>query len=86
MMSEWSGIGVGGSWGDVSDGRLLAENAELADRLRRMGPALANMAHELARARRENAALKRENLRLQALLARASKSREEAQVAAPRRC
>jgi hypothetical protein len=66
MMSDWSGIGVGGGWGDGSDGRLLAENAELTDRLRRMGPALANIAHELARARRENAALKRENLRLEA--------------------
>ena len=52
----------------AGDVRLVAENAELVDRLGRLGPALASMAHDLARIRRENAALKRENLRLRALL------------------
>ena len=48
---------------------LLAENAALTERLRRLGPVLAGMARDLAEARRENSALKRENLRLQALVA-----------------
>ena len=78
-MSE-SGIGVGGGWGEDSGGRLAAENAELAERLRRLGPVLASMAHDLARSRRENAALRRENLRLQALLARTGLNHEEVRV------
>lgn len=57
--------GVGGD----SYGRLVAENASLAGRLQRLGPALAGLAHDLASARRENAALRRENVRLQALIA-----------------
>ena len=65
-MSVRAGVDGDGGWGD--DGRLVAENAELADRLRRLAPALSDMAHDLARARRENIALRRENLRLQALL------------------
>jgi hypothetical protein len=64
-MSDWSGVAADGGW-DV-DG-LIAENAELADRLRRLGPAFSSMAQDLARARRENAALRRENLRLKMLL------------------
>jgi cell shape-determining protein MreC len=54
--------------GEDGDGRLLAENASLADRLPRLGRALTSMAHDLAHARRENATLRRENLRLRALL------------------
>jgi hypothetical protein len=66
-MADLSGIRVRGGWDDSDpDGRLAAENAALANRLRRLGPALASMAHDLARLRRENAALKRENLHLRA--------------------
>jgi regulator of replication initiation timing len=71
-MWDWSGVAADGGW-DV-DG-LIAENAELADRLRLLGPALSSMAQDLAHARRENGALRsengalrRENLRLRMLL------------------
>jgi hypothetical protein len=47
---------------------LLADNAHMAARLRRLGLALAEMAHELACARRENASLRSENARLSDLL------------------
>jgi hypothetical protein len=40
---------------------LLAENTELANRVRRLSPVLVSMARDLAAARRENAALKRKN-------------------------
>lgn len=56
--------------------RLMAENAALAEQLRRLGPALTSMVHDLATARRELAALRRENLRLQALLAAAPREDE----------
>ena len=67
--------------------RLVAENAALAARLRRLGPALSSMACDLARARRENAALRRENLRLQMLLGGAARDRKgaRAKLAAGRR-
>jgi hypothetical protein len=68
-MSDWSPIGVSGGWDarEDAEGRLRAENAELASRLQRLGPALTNMARDLATVRRENVALKRENLRLRGL-------------------
>jgi hypothetical protein len=68
MMSDWSAVSVSGGWedGGDADSRLLAENAELAGRLRLLGPALASLTHDLARVRRENVALRRENLRLRA--------------------
>lgn len=44
--------------------RLLVENARLAGRLQRLGPALTSLAGDLARARRELALLRRENARL----------------------
>ena len=72
MISGRADLGGEIGW---SDGRLIAENAELANRIRRLGPALASMAGDLARARRENAALKRENLRLQAQLVESGRSR-----------
>ena len=58
MMSDWSAVSVSGGWedGGDADSRLLAENAELAGRLRLLGPALASLTHDLARVRRENAA------------------------------
>ncbi len=59
-------------WDDAkasaSGSLLLAENAELLARLRRLGPAMTSMAHDLASARRQNAALRRENLRLRTLI------------------
>ena len=72
-------------WANVTDegwerSRLVAGNAELADRLRRLGPALSSMACDLARARRENAALRRENLRLQVLLGGPAGDRKGAQA------
>ena len=59
---------------------MVAENAALAARLRRLGPALSSMACDLARARRENAALRRENLRLQMLLGGPAGDRKGAQA------
>lgn len=56
------------SAGGGGDGRLLAENAELSERLRRLAPALSAMARDLGHTRRENANLKRENLQLRELL------------------
>ncbi len=56
-------------WRQGAGDALLAENAALTERLRRLAPVLAGMVHDLAQARRENAALKRENVRLQALVA-----------------
>ena len=53
--------------GDVSRdeaGLLVAENAELVGRAKRLSPVLVGMAQDLAVARRESAALKRENRRL----------------------
>ena len=49
---------------DDAEGDLVAENAQLAERMQRLGPALVSTARDLAQARRENAALKRENRRL----------------------
>jgi hypothetical protein len=46
----------------------MAENELLAERIRRLAPALTEMVHDLAEARRQNAALRRENLRLRDLL------------------
>jgi len=66
---------VGGLRADGAEDRLAAENARLADRLRKLGPALAGMVQDLAEVRRENGALrrenavlKRENVRLRALV------------------
>ncbi len=49
-----------------SEGRLLAENAKLMDRLHHVSRALLRMANELTRTRDEIAALRRENARLRA--------------------
>jgi uncharacterized membrane protein YccC len=49
-----------------SQQRLLAENTDMAERLRRLAPALAGLARELAQTRRACAALERENAQLKA--------------------
>lgn len=76
VMSDWSGIGVCGGWGDDATNRLLAENARLLEHGQRLGRALSRMAGELARARQENLVLKQENLRMGALLAGSGTSRK----------
>jgi hypothetical protein len=60
LAADWSATGE-------ANARLLAENEQLVARLRRLGPALADMAQDLAQARRENVLLKREVSRLRSL-------------------
>jgi ATP-dependent protease HslVU (ClpYQ) peptidase subunit len=86
-MFDRSGIGVFGRSGSDANARLLAENGEFAERLRSVGLALANMAHDLAKAQRENTALKRQNtvlkrdnLRLRTLITGAGAGRPKASV------
>jgi len=59
---DWSAVGVAGGWDDslLGEDRLLAENEELAMRLRRVSVALSELVGDLAASRRENARLKRE--------------------------
>jgi hypothetical protein len=51
---------------DGLEGRLIAENTELARRIQRLSPVLVSMARDLAAARRENGALRRKNGQLHA--------------------
>jgi hypothetical protein len=51
---------------DGLEGRLIAENSELARRIQRLSPVLVSMARDLAAARRENGALRRKNGQLHA--------------------
>jgi hypothetical protein len=68
MTYDWHGAGATLCALDAGgQDRLLTENTQLAERLRRLGPAMASMAAELAECRRELGALKRENVRLRAL-------------------
>lgn len=68
MGHDWHGAGATLCALDAEgENRLRAENAQLAARLRRLGPAMASMAADLAELRRELGKLERENVRLRAL-------------------
>ena len=57
---------TGRSTYDGLEGRLIAENTDLARRVERLSPVLVSMARDLAAALRENGALRRKNGQLQA--------------------